>query len=85
MNSTRLPPSACSSCGYVADAATHANGNAAPKVGDLTCCLRCGTLHEFDEAFRLKACELASLPPETQDEVRHVQSMIAKLAEGGAR
>ncbi len=48
---TRLPSSACCECGYQMDACS---GHSKPSPGDLSLCVRCGSLNFFDDDLRLR-------------------------------
>lgn len=43
----KLAPAACPTCGKLLDAASQADGNGAPKSGDITVCLHCGVALMF--------------------------------------
>lgn len=48
---TQLPSSTCCECGTVLDAAS---GPCRPKEGDLTLCIKCGSLNAFDANLALR-------------------------------
>jgi hypothetical protein len=47
MTETRLPSTACSSCGYVFDAVSSMYESATPKDGDVSMCISCGQVMVF--------------------------------------
>lgn len=54
MESTRLDDSHCGKCGHVLDAATAVDGgDYSPKENDLTVCVYCGEMHQFDADLKL--------------------------------
>lgn len=71
-NTTRLPADYCPWCGYLIDAASPLEGKATPKPDDITICLSCGSILQFD--FNLKIQKI------TDQKVREVMS--AKSYEG---
>lgn len=48
---TRTPESHCCECGHTTDAAS---GPCAPKPGDLSLCIECGSLNAFAENLMLR-------------------------------
>lgn len=51
----RMPEQDCRTCGYKLDAATHtAFDGRAPKVGDLSVCVKCGEISMFGVGFVLQ-------------------------------
>jgi RNase P subunit RPR2 len=71
----------CPACRHKLDAATNAQRgtSAAPKDGDITVCIQCGTALQFasDAALRvLSSAELERLPADTRREVRRVKQLI---------
>lgn len=52
---TIVPPSKCTACGYLCDAATcPRDDNAKPNPGDVTVCINCGHLMAFDDNLTLR-------------------------------
>lgn len=47
-DTTRLPASKCPECGEKVDAATHVSSMEMPSPGDVSLCLYCGALLEYD-------------------------------------
>lgn len=50
---TPVPTSACGRCGQVLDHATGPDHDAIPEPGDITLCIRCGTVHRFGPDMEL--------------------------------
>lgn len=72
-------PSSCPACSRELDAATAVRHDAAPKDGDLSICIGCGTYLVFAGALGvllLDAEAFAGLPVETQIELRRVREAI---------
>jgi hypothetical protein len=53
MKTTILSMSSCPRCGYGVDAATAAYGNVQPKPGDVSICLNCAALMQFNDDLKL--------------------------------
>jgi hypothetical protein len=51
---SRVPPSACLSCGALNDAATGVNNDARPSPGDVTVCLYCGHIMVFSDDLLMR-------------------------------
>ena len=45
--STETPACTCAGCGHTFDAASALEGEAIPREGDLTLCIRCGAVYAF--------------------------------------
>ena len=65
---TRLPTDACPSCGKTLDAATNLDHHT-PEAGDVTVCLGCQSVLEWDENMKLRLCDMGTLPPGVQAQV----------------
>lgn len=50
---TQVPETICPSCGWKNDAATHPTEDVAPTPGDLSVCLGCQEVMQFDPDLRL--------------------------------
>jgi hypothetical protein len=78
-----VPENHCSVCGYKTNAATGApsSGQHRPSPGDLTICLKCGELSQFDENMRLVSPSLDAmlqLDAEQMAEITLAQKLIRK-------
>lgn len=60
---TRLPLDLCPSCGQKLDAATNLDYHK-PEVGDISVCINCQSVLEWDQNMRLQFCDLRALPSE---------------------
>lgn len=84
-----IPINLCPSCGARFSRASGLNHMSAPKPGDVTICISCGTVLCFDETLRTKLAkgdDLADLEPEQVDLIQRAQALIrARLAAEGAR
>ena len=80
MSSSLIPESVCPTCGYNMDEATPAfDEQAQPKPGDLSICLNCGEMLEFDESLHLTRFaygKLSTLDLDTQFQLMKVSSRI---------
>jgi hypothetical protein len=54
MRDSRVPESPCPGCGKKLDGATDWSGNAAPSPGDVTVCIDCGEISEFEPDLSLR-------------------------------
>ena len=64
----RMHPCNCPKCDMLLDAATDlSDPNNEPTPGDVTLCLYCDALLEFDEDMMLKEINIKELEPEVQD------------------
>lgn len=69
----------CPDCGKVLDAAKSADGDRAPKPDDLSVCLYCGSILQFDAGMSLVALtptELRRLDPEDRAKAKYFQAEI---------
>jgi len=77
-----LPESTCPDCGYHMDAATSVDGeDGAPQAGDLSLCISCGALLEFNEDLLLvKATRetVSELDVESLEELLTAQAYIER-------
>lgn len=78
MRTTPEKPWMCSSCGYVMDAATAVKGNAAPKDGDVSLCLRCAAIYERRSGAWAPAThdEVMTWPAGVRRQVAHAAAQI---------
>lgn len=79
MNTTKLPRHGCPVCLSAADAASDLRGDAQPKPGDITVCLYCASILEFDEEMRPQrssASKLAALNPRMRLELELMRNLI---------
>ena len=69
----------CPKCGYIfTDATTLEESNLKPKKGDVSFCLNCGAVNQFDEVG-VKTVNIADLPPETRQEVAKIKRAWSKM------
>ena len=73
---TRLPASPCENCGRELDAAT---GDGQPSPGDISICIGCGTVRQFDAEMRLEPVDGESLPVETRAEINCAARAIRRI------
>ena len=80
MTTTKLPLCICPRCGHKLDAASTPDGSDhVPKPGDVTLCIECGCLFEFDSQMRVKKVDLHTLPRDVRAEVIRVQNAIHRV------
>lgn len=76
VESVRMPPCACPKCQARLDAATDAaGGDAVPKPGDLTICIHCTAVLQFDAARMPVLVDEAARA--SMDAVTQVRLMLA--------
>ena len=80
---TNLPQiGVCPWCDYRMDIASDPYGDARPKRGDFSICIRCGGLAVFTRSLRFRRPlpgELASLTPEELVKVSRLQAMARAI------
>jgi hypothetical protein len=54
MKTIDTPADKCSSCGYRFNATTDLTGDAVPRPGDYSICIKCGHLMVFNDDLRLR-------------------------------
>jgi len=86
----RLPLSPCPKCGYKNDAATPCNEvadeNMRPRPDDISVCLGCATVLQFNPDMTTRAVELDDIPGisnDTKFQVRWLQQTIRRLRQIG--
>jgi hypothetical protein len=78
----RVPASTCPQCNYEMDGATCSTGNHAPRPGDVSVCIQCASILEFDPDLSLRAAGpklLASLDPDARAHLETIVAAIRKL------
>lgn len=80
----RVPPSMCPRCGRLATGALEATRDrpGAPKFGDLSVCINCAGVNQYDAELRLvplSSTELEGLAEEEQADIRRAQRTIAAM------
>lgn len=68
---SRLPSDFCPSCGQELDAATNLDYHT-PKAGDVSVCLHCQTVLQWDKNMKLRLCDMVLLPPQIFAQVLNV-------------
>lgn len=81
----RVKGSACPACGKIMDAATNLVDSGAPRQGDLSICLYCQALLQFEADGRLKMlpaevlADIARRQPKTYVFLRKAQQLAAEV------
>lgn len=83
----RLPLSPCPKCGYKNDAATLCDEfvtdeNSRPRPDDISVCLGCATVLQFNSDMTTRTVELDDIPgidDDTKFQVRRIQQTMRKL------
>lgn len=79
-----IPPIKCPLCKYKMDSSTGIGCDTSPKVGDITLCLNCGAILEFDELmFVLPASfeKMLELDSSTRKQIENLSGYIKKRGE----
>lgn len=63
----------CPYCGYFSDRVAHPTEDIIPIKGDLSLCIKCGNISEFDEKFKLVKINLDELPFEEKEEITKIK------------
>jgi hypothetical protein len=82
---TRVPEAQCGHCGKPLDSATGTDGSMRAKPGDMSICIFCLGVNQFDERLQhvaVTADELAAAPPAIRSQL---EDMIALLREAQLR
>jgi hypothetical protein len=83
MNTHHTPTSFCLKCGHTVDAASNIVGGGKPKPGDITICLNCSALLQFDAQLRLmltdEAQMMREMKPRQRAKVEHARQIIQRL------
>lgn len=70
MTTHQIGKGQCPACGYVADCASTLSGSdGAPSPGDLSICLNCGELLQFEDGYKVKRAP-DGIQLQLSDEVR---------------
>ena len=81
MNSTKMKPSPCPTCGGIMDGATQIhNRPVEPKPGDITICLHCGALNQYDDDLKIVTADpsvLNELDPIVRAEIERIMKRFA--------
>lgn len=88
IETTQLPRHGCPVCLRPFDAATNITGDAKPQPGDLTICLYCTTVLEFDAEMRpqeLSPARRAAVPMEQWRVIERMRLVIAMERAAKAR
>ena len=83
---TKGLPGKCPACGAKLDAATSPDGRATPVPGDVSICIKCATVLEFDDSLSvilLTEETRSELPEEVWAEITSMRFMVASLNAGG--
>jgi hypothetical protein len=62
-------PGRCHQCGYVVEVATSVGHPHAPRPNDITLCLKCGAIHQFNDDMSLRPSEI---PHDADDTTRQL-------------
>lgn len=80
-DTVRLPEDRCPKCGGKLDAATGAESGPGPEAGDLSVCIHCLAMLQFDPNLRLKRLtddEFEALPEEARTGMLRAQTVMRR-------
>jgi hypothetical protein len=75
--SVKTKKSCCPTCETALDGATALQGKEIPNVGDVSVCIYCHELLEFDKDLMLIKCDINSLDQDMQD---HLVTVLVQIA-----
>jgi hypothetical protein len=75
---TRMPKATCPSCRASVDGATGVTGAAKPCAGDITVCIFCASVAEFDANMQLRPFDVATLPADERAQIEKLCAAIRK-------
>lgn len=75
-NDNRVPPGECPVCGKYLDGTAGYNTEAKPSPGDVTVCIGCGAINEFDYMLRLSPVPDALCQAPDMADARECQRVI---------
>lgn len=81
MSLIAIAPSNCPTCGKHCDGL--ANATRPPRPRDLTVCVFCSDVLEFDVELRLRDADLSDLDDDTRIEIERVQTVIQRTTQRG--
>ena len=71
-----LPPDVCPVCAGTLNAATGINTNGLPKSGDITICINCAALLEFNDELRLQLISEGVLSEMSEDNKKNINDIV---------
>lgn len=77
---TVIPLQPCPACFKHMDAASHPEKEVSPKPGDLTMCLHCQTVLQFDRKLRVTIASKQAIESTPPDELRRLRRYQAAAA-----
>lgn len=67
------PKGICPECGYIFDCATNIDEeNLKPRIGDISFCIKCGSVNEFD-GIGVKKADETKLDDETKRKIKEIR------------
>ena len=79
MNTTRLEPVSCPTCGKKLDAATHLTEDVTPAPGDATICVGCQDVLIFTDELGLRNITEAEIQTLDLGEISRYQAALVKV------
>ena len=71
-----MPLTLCPNCGHKLRRASGINTEGPPTPGDITICIKCGKILEFQPDMTTATISIRDLPPTTQQIIRQGQAAI---------
>lgn len=75
----RVPNARCPSCKTLVDGATGTTGAAKPVAGDVTVCIFCASVSQYDADMQLQPYDVAQLHPEDRAHVEKLRATVRKV------
>ena len=80
MKTFRMQMQLCPNCGYELDAATKVEGSkGAPEPGDVTVCMGCAALLQWDSEKKLTPARLDEMPAEMRGTLEKVIAAVKEV------
>ncbi len=73
---TELPQSQCPSCGARINRCVDMNGCGQASPGDLSVCIECGAINEYDETMLVRAVPLEKITGPDFEDARRLQAQV---------
>lgn len=74
----RMPEATCPSCKKKVDGASGVTGARVPKPDDLSVCIYCASVSQYDASMQLKTFDVNALTSEERAEVEQAQQLVRR-------
>jgi hypothetical protein len=84
MKDYHISTTPCPHCGHPIDGAAAVASERAPEPGDVTICIYCADILEFDEHMVLRRCDIEKLEPDFLDHVLALRRTAVRIQPKGS-